>query len=269
MSDDFKTSAKKCTTSVNVGGEFETQLPKRHEGQLKNAKEPNEELQLNIWGKVENKKVWTKPQVLLTVVNFDKRPFLKIGINPETNTVTTFLGSQFKKHVVPRTICTDNDTAFKSEEVRDWKFGAEFLPGLSYIHSTTGFVDTSPQTFKQIVLANLEDGLNMEETINRELRVLTLTEQTPGKFKSYKKHNSRELWTVNTNTLSTIAIMLSDWKNIRFSKSPTEKPLYKMRNGNWNLTNHIVIGKKKRSHWIEEIGKKILLEKSHHRIVSK
>ena len=245
--DDIHEKHRNCTACINAGKNLKTQLPKTEKSKILTAKEPGEELQLDFTGKIFNEKITGHPQILVAVDHFSKWPTAKICSNTETKTVTKFLENYFNLYGIPKTIRTDNDTAFTSREFKTFceKYKIRIITGLPYMHTATGLVERNIQTLEGLLLANLQDGNGLEESLNRALWVMRFTVHTNRKMTPFEMHFGRKPRTVLTNTLDTRQTLLSNWNDICISENPTKLPVYTMRDKNGNLTDHIVMARKK------------------------
>ena len=70
------------------------------------------------------------------------------------------------------------------------------------MHTATGLVERTIQTLKNLLLANLEDGISLTESLNRALHVMRFTIHT-GKGKTpFEMHYGRKPRTKLTNLIN-------------------------------------------------------------------
>ena len=93
-------------------------------------------------------------------------------------------------------------------------------------------------------MANLQEGLNSKETVNRELRVMNFAIHTSRKMTTLKMYYGEKLGTVITETLITAPALSSVWKDMCFSEGSAKVPNHAMRDGKGNLTDNIVLANK-------------------------
>ena len=74
------------------------------------------------------------------------------------------------------------------------------------------------QTLKKLLLANMEDGSNLTESVNRALKVMRFTKHTGLKKKPFELHHGRKPRTELTNIMKNGKFFLSDWvRTVNFS----------------------------------------------------
>ena len=66
-----------------------------------------------------------------------------------------------------------------------------YIYGTANLHSGTGLVKRTIQSLKNLILANLEDGQNLGESINRAFYVLRFTNQFETKKTPFEAHFGR------------------------------------------------------------------------------
>ena len=82
------------------------------------------------------------------------------------------------------------------------------------MHTGNGVVERSIQTMKNLILANLEDGKNLTESINRALRVMRFTTHTGLKVTPFELHHGRKPRTESTNIIKDGKTFLSNWSEM-------------------------------------------------------
>ena len=114
------------------------------------------------------------------------------------------------------------------------------------MHTGNGVVERSIQTLKNLIIANLEDGKNLTESINRSLRVLRFTIHTGPKITPFELHHGRKPRTELTNIIKDRNTFLSNWSEIIISAPSRPKiPIYVGRDADREITNHIIRARNK------------------------
>ena len=85
----------------------------------------------------------------------------------------------------------------------------EYCTPRFYMVSVT--VERPIQTLKKLVIANMEDGNNHTENVNRALRVMRFTVPTGLKKTTFELHHERKARAELTNTVKDFKTYLSDW----------------------------------------------------------
>ena len=67
------------------------------------------------------------------------------------------------------------------------------------MHTGNGVQERAIQTLKTLILANLEDGINLIESVNRALLVMRFTEHTGVEITPFELHYGRKPRTDITN----------------------------------------------------------------------
>ena len=118
------------------------------------------------------------------------------------------------------------------------------------MHTGNGVVERLIQTLKNVIIANMEVGINSPESVNRTLRVMRFTIHTILKKTPFQLPHARKPRTEITNIINGGGIYLSNWSEMTISASNSPKiPFYCGRYGEGEITNHIIMAgpKRKRS----------------------
>ena len=168
---DFETKIKDCTACLASGNSLKYQLPKKYYGKLEKQTEPGQEIQFDFTGKLHNKNIHGEVQTLIAVDRFSRWPTGKICKTSETKEVIQFLSSNFNLYGIPEKIKSDKGGAFVSREYREFckNRNIEIEYSTPRIHTGNGTVERKIQTRKNLVIANMEDGNNLTESVNRAL----------------------------------------------------------------------------------------------------
>ena len=86
-----------------------------------------------------------------------------------------------------------------------------------------GAVERAFQTFKNLIIANIEDNLCLTECVNRALHVMRYTIHTGQKITPFKLHHGRKPRTELTNLMKTGKSFLSNWSEMYISANSRPK----------------------------------------------
>ena len=245
---DIEKKVKDCTACLASGKNLNYQLPKKHYGKLEKLSEPGQDLQIDFTGKLHNKKLNGETQILIAINRFSKWSTVKICKTSETQEVINFLSSNFNMYGIPENIRSDKGGAFISKEYRQFCKSRNIQ--IEYctprMHTGNGVVERAIQTIKNLIIANMEDGLCLTESVNRALRVMRFTIHTGLKITPFELHHGRKPRTELTNIVKDGKTYLSNWSEMIISAPDRPKiPIYVGRNAEGEITNHIVMAKTK------------------------
>ena len=109
-----------------------------------------------------------------------------------------------------------------------------------------GAVERAIQTLKNLFTANLEDNTCLTECVNRALNVMRFTIHTGLKTTPLELHHGRKPRTELTNIIKDGKSFLSNWCELPVSANNRPKiPINVTRNGDGEVSNHIVMARKK------------------------
>ena len=245
---DIEMKVKDCTACLASGKNLKYQLPSKHYGKLGKLTEPGQEIQIDFTGKLHNQKIHGDVQILIAVDRFSKWPTVKICKTAETKEVIQFLTSNFNLYGIPEKIKSDKGGAFISKKYRQFckNRNIEIEYCTPRIHTGNGAVERAKQTLKNLVLTNMEDGKNLTESVNRALRVMRFTVHTGLKKTPFELHHGRKPRTELTNIVKDGKTFLSDWSELSISAPIRPKiPIYVGRDGEGEITNHIIMARHK------------------------
>ena len=245
---DIEMKVKDCTACLASGKNLKYQLPSKHYGKLGKLTEPGQEIQIDFTGKLHNQKIHGDVQIIISVDRFSKWPTVKICKTAETKEVIQFLTSNFNLYGIPEKIKSDKGGAFISKEYRQFckNRNIEIEYCTHRIHTRNGAVERAIQTLKNLVLTNMEDGKNLTESVNRALRVMRFTVHTGLKKTPFEIHHGRKPRTELTNIVKDGKTFLSDWSELSISAPIRPKiPIYVGRDGEGEITNHIIMARNK------------------------
>ena len=96
------------------------------------------------------------------------------------------------------------------------------------------------------MITNLEEGIELNGSINRALRVMRFTIHTGLKRTPFELHHGRKPKTELTNIVKDGKTYLSDWSEMSISAPNKPKiPIYVGRDADGEITNHIIMAKTK------------------------
>ena len=104
--------------------------------------------------------------------------------------------------------------------------------GTANLHSGTGLVEQTIQSMKNLILANLEDEINLRESVNRALYVPRFTIHSETKKTLFEIHFGREPRFKLSNLKNAVSVD---------SKDPS---VFITRTSAGELTDHLVMSKK-------------------------
>ena len=173
---------------------------------------------------------------------------MKICKISETKEVINFLSSNFNSYGIPEKIRSDKGGAFISKEYRQFCKNRDIQ--IEYctprMHTGNGVVERAIQTIKNLIIAKMEDGLCLTESVNRSLRVMRFTIHTGLEITPFELYHGRKPRTELTNIVKDGKTYLSNWSEMPISAPDRPKfPIYVGRDAEGEITNHIVMAKTK------------------------
>ena len=214
---------------------------------MKTLTEPGQEIQIDFTGKLHNKKINGDVQILIAIDRFSKWPTVKTCKTAETKEVINFLINNFNFYGIPEKIKSVKG-AFNSKEYREFckSRNIENEYCTPRLHTGNGAVERAIQTLKILMLTNLEEEIELNESLNRALRVMRFTIHTGLKRTPFELHHGRKPRTELTNIIKNGKTYLSDWSEISISAPNKPKiPIYVGRDADGEITNHIIMAKTK------------------------
>ena len=248
MCKEIEDRTKNCVACMASGMNSNYQIPKTNFGKLKTLTEPGQEIQIDFTGKLNHKKLNGKHQILIAIDRFTKWPTAKICKSSETKEVLNFLKQNFNLYGLPEKIKTDKGGAFIAKEYKEFckSKNIEIEYSTTRLHTVTGTVERAIQTLKNLIIANTEDYLCLTECVNRALHVMRFTIHTGQKITPFEIHHGRTPRTELTNLMKTGKSFLSNWSEMSISANSRPKiPIYVTRNGDGEVSNHIVMARTK------------------------
>ena len=215
---------------------------------MKTLTEPGQEIQIDFTGRLYNKRINRDVQILIAIDRFSKWPTVKTCKTAETKEVINFLTNNFTLYGIPEKIKSDKGGAFISKDYREFCKSRNIV--IKYctprLHTGNRAVERAIQTLKNLMLTNLEEGIELNESINRALRVMRFTIHTGLKRTPFELHHGRKPRTELTNIVKDGKTYLSDWSE-KFISAPNKPkiPIYVGRDADGEITNQIIMAKTK------------------------
>ena len=229
MRKDIEQRVKDCTACLATGKNLKYQIPKNKYGKLEKLSEPGQKIQIDFTGKLHKKNLNGEPQILIAIDRFSKWPTAKLCKTSETKEVISFLSNQFNLYGIPEKNKSDKGGAFTSTEYKEFckARNIEIQHCPPRMHTGNGTVERAIQTMKNRVLANMEDGNNLTESVNRALKVMRFTKHTGLKKTPFELHHGRKPRTELTNIIKDGKSFLSNWSELSVSAPNRPKiPIY-------------------------------------------
>ena len=235
MRADIEKKAKTCSACLNVGKNLKTQLPNTEKSKIEPPKNPGQEIQIDFTGNVNSKHLNSSPFILVAIDKNIRWPVAKICKNTNHDTVIIFLRESINVYGVPEKIKSDRGSAFISKEYKKFCNEQNIIRkyGTPNLHTGTGLVERTIQSLKNLIKANLEDTQNLRESLNKALYVLRFTTHTEMKKTPFEQHFGRKQKTKLSNLKNAISV------------DSKELSVYITRNSTGEITDHLVMSKKK------------------------
>ena len=162
----------------------------------------------------------------------------------ETKEDIIFLTNQFQLIRNHRQSKIRQKVAFVSSEYK--KFCESRNIKIQYcpprMHTGNGTVERAIQTIKNLLLAKMENGNNLTESVKRALKVMRFTIHTGLKTTPVEIHHGREPKTELKNIIKERKSFSSDWSELSIlAPNKSKISIYVRRDYEWEITNHLVI----------------------------
>ena len=197
--------AQKCKPCTAIGKNLKSIIPKNKHTHLNDLQEPNEEVQIDFTGPIQDKNKDT--YILVSVDRFSRYPHAKAYHNCDTETAIEFLKSYMTFHGIPRSLRCDQAQAFKSKNFeifcKDNNIKLILAPAGDY--RGTGFVERMIQTIKRRLSAiNIDpkwDKETLTDKITHIIENIRLIPNTTTRITPFEAHFGRTANTQLTNIL--------------------------------------------------------------------
>ena len=146
-----------------------------------------------------------------------------------------FLQENTNIYGVPKSVKTDRGRAFISKEFSKYCNENNIIRkyGTANLHTGTGMAERTIRSLKNLLKANLEDGINLRNSLDKALYVLRFTIHLELQKTPFELHFGRKPRTKLTNFKSVIS---ADSKDLS---------VYITRSSTGEITDHLVMSKKK------------------------
>ena len=171
----------------------------------------------------------------MIAISNSRWPVAKICKKTNHESVITFLKEYTNIYGVPKSINTDKGSAFISKEFSKYcnENNITRKYGTANLHTGTGLAERTIQSMKNLLKANLEDGTNLRNSLDKALYVLRFTTHSELQKTPFELHFGRKPRTKLTNIKNAIS---ADSKDLS---------VYITRNSTGEITDHLVMSKKK------------------------
>ena len=153
---------------------------------------PGEEM--DYTGNLSSKHFEHSPFILITVDSNSRWPVAKICKNTNHDSAITFLQENTNIYGVPISIKTDRGSAFISKEFsnncNEYKIIRKY--GTANLHTSTGLAERTIHSLKNLLKANLEDGINLRNSLDKALYVLRFTTHSKLQKTPFELHFGRK-----------------------------------------------------------------------------
>ena len=138
---DLEKNAKDCLVCFQAGKNLNSKLPKTEKNTLPPTKAVSDEIQFDFLGPIINEK-GHKKFILVAVDNCSKWPWAKVTKACNSKTAMALLNMIIEESGVPRTIKTDDASAFMSNKLQDFvnRFHIKHHFSTPYVHTPIGTV---------------------------------------------------------------------------------------------------------------------------------
>ena len=205
------------------------------EKKIEPPENPGEEIQMDFTGNLNSKHFEHSPFILIAVDSNSRWPVAKICKNTNHESVITYLKEYTDIFGVPKSFKTDNGSAFISKEFTKYcnENNITRKYGTVNLNTATGLAERTIQSLKNLLKANLEDGTNLRNILDKTLYVLRFTTHSELQKTPFELHFGRKPRTKLTNLKNAIS---ADSKDLS---------VYITRSSTGEITDHLVMSKKK------------------------
>ena len=200
-----KAIQKKCEACLPCkmsGKNIRPNVPSTEKNSLLPLNIPNEEIQLDFIGPITERN--RRFYILLSMDRYSKWSAENYCASTDGETTVKFLEQYIRLNGVPKTIRTDEATAFTGRLFRDFckKHYIKLVYGTPYIHTPTGLVEPGVRTLKENLLTNVKAGERFGKALDISLDVMRKTPHTRLKKSAFELHYSRKPNTEISNLLN-------------------------------------------------------------------
>ena len=197
--------AQECKPCTRIGKNLKQVTPKNKHTHLLNLQEPNEEVQIDFTGPIQE--ISKDSYILVSVKRFSRYPHAKAYHNCDTETAIEHLKSYMTFHGIPRTLRCDQAEAFQSKnfEIFFKDNNIELLLAPAGDHRGTGLVERMIQTLKRrLSVINVDpkwDKETLAEKITHIIENIRLIPNKATRITPFEAHFGRTANTQLTNIL--------------------------------------------------------------------
>ena len=235
MQADIEKKAKTCSACLNAGKNLKCQIPSTEKTKIEPPENPGEEIQIDFTRNLNSKHFEHSPFILVAVDSNSRWPVAKSCKNTNHESVISFLKEYTNIYGVPKSIKTDKGSAFISKEFSKYcnENNITRKYGTANLHTGTGLAERTIQSLKNLLKANLEDGTNLRNSLDKALNLLRFTTHSELRKTPFELHFGRKPRTKLTNLKNAIS---ADSKDLC---------VYITRSSTGEITDHLVMSKKK------------------------
>ncbi len=150
--------------------------PENRKNKLPTPENVNEEIQLDFLGPLHNEKSY-KRFILVAIDNCSKWVWTKIAKSCSTKAAIKLLNRIIEDNGLPKSIKTDNASAFKSSEFKqfttDHRMGHNF--STPYVHTPIGTVERSLRALENHIKTYMIEENNLRKAVDRATRLMRFT----------------------------------------------------------------------------------------------
>ena len=152
----------------------------------------------------QSRKITAWFYLILSIDRYSKWQSASICKHTDRETAVNLLEQNIQLNGIPKTIRTDNATAFTGRLFCDFCKNRyiKLIYGIPYIHTPTGLVKRGVRTLKENLLTNIKAGERFGKALDLSLDVVRKTPQTKPIKSAFELHYGRKPNTEVTNLLS-------------------------------------------------------------------
>ena len=191
-----------CQQCTEAGKNLKSLLPKGDMGKVTEPREPNECIQLDFWGPINDLNE-SRKYVLVATDRFSRWPSAMVTTTNTSDKVLKFLDKYITHHGVPRKIHVDQGSCFTSNTFKSFcnNEGIELMYSPVNDHRGTGSVERTIGSLKNFVLtyATEKEHKSLESMVDKALGALRFSKNATTKLTPFEAHHGREANTVLRN----------------------------------------------------------------------
>ena len=208
MRADIEKKPKTCSAYLNAGKNLKCQISSTEKKtKIEPPENPGEEIQMDFTANLNSKHFEHFPFILIAVDSNSRWPVPKICKNTNHESVITFLKEYTNIYGVLKSIKTDKGSAFISKEFSKYcnENNLTRKYGTANLHIGTGLAERTIQSLKNLIKANLEDGTNLRNNLDKALYVLRYTAHSELQKTPFELHFGQKPRTKLTNLKNVIS----------------------------------------------------------------